>query len=428
MLRYAEAAAGLFSIASMPTELLDVLSRAHEATARAALGFGPETTGQRLGLDDLRAFDPSTLRQAKRHLIQSASFARLHADRFLIDDYDTYADSLWRSALLSDAAGDRSQAIEGLTLFAETVQNDPRQPEARHRLGELFRARGEYKTAAGYYAGLIDESRSGDAARIGRWADLSFVPLAQCYIADVDDSNDQEAVRLLEQSIDGTRGGPERPEFREAVIELGNLAMRRSQYADAIERYEEAVARSDGETPLVGVRFRLADAYRLLAEEIEDRLDEPLSDRERGILSAERSSHLRSAIEHFGVVRDELGRLDPRAMTELQSVYLRNAHFYLGDCAFDLEQYREAIDYYDRAKSRYSGDPAVLVAMIQTVNAYIALGDFTSARTANDRAKATYQTLPDDVWDDPNLPMSRREWESWLDANTRLITGYAKGG
>ena len=176
------------------------------------------------------------------------------------------------------------------------------------------------------------------------------------------------------------------------------------------------------------MRFRLADAYRLLAEEIEARLAEPLSDRERGVLPAERASHLRNAIDHYGVVRDELNALDPRAMTELQTVYLRNAHFYLGDCAFDLGQYSEAINYYDKAKSRYSGDPVVLVALIQTVNAYIALGDLVSARTANDRAKAPFKTLPDEVWDDPNLPMSRREWESWLDANTRLITEYAKGG
>ncbi len=428
MRRYAEVAAGLFTVESMPTVLLDTLSRAYEASARADLGFAPETTGERIGLEELRSFDPSTLRQAKRRLIQAASYARLHADRFVIDNYETYADSLWRSAMLSDAAGDRSEAIAGLALFAETVQNDARQPEARFRLGQLFQARGEYKSAAGYYESLIDDVRSGDAGSAGRWADQSFVPLAQCYIADVDETNDDAAVRLLEQSIDGTRGGPDRPEFRQAVIELGNLAMRRGRYADAIERYEEAVARDDSGEPMIPVRYRLADALRLLAEDIGGRLDEPLSDRERGILVGERASHLRNAIEHFSVVRDALGRADPRELTELESVYLRNAHFYLGDCAFDLGQYREAIDFYDRAKARYGSDPVVLVALIQTVNAYLELGDMASARTANDRAKAYYQTLPDSVWDDPNLPMSRREWERWLDANTRLVTGYAQGG
>ena len=428
MRRYADIAKDLFSVESMPPALLSLQSRAHEAAARSTLGMSPETTGQRFSLEALRAFDPSTLREAKRHLIQSASYARLHADRYVIDDYDTYADALWRSAMLSDAAGDRAQAIATLALFAETVQNDPRQPEARYRLGQMFQARGEYLTAASYYEDLIEESRQEGTSPAGQWADLSFVPLAQCYIADSDDKNDDDAVRLLERAVDGTRGGPERPEFAQAVVELGNLAMRQGRYADAIERYEESLARDAEGTPTTMVRFKLADAFRLLSEEIEDRLDEPLSDRERGILASERDAHLRSAVGHFKEVRDALGAADPRSLTELQRVYLRNSHFYLGDCAFDLGQFSEAIDYYDRAKSSYSNDPVVLVALIQIVNAYLELGDTASARTANDRAKAYYQTLPDEAFDDPNLPMSRREWESWLDANTRLVTGYTGDG
>ncbi len=428
MRRFAELGATLFQIDESPAPLLSLLSRAYEASARVDLGLGPETTGQRFSLDDLRSIDPSTLRQAKRHLIQAASYARLHADRFIIDDYSVYADSLWRSAMLSDAAGDRSQAIASLTLFAETVQNDARQPEACYRLGQLFQSRGEYKTAAGYYEGLIDESRADGASAAGQWADLSFVPLAQCYIADVDESNDANAVRLLEQSIDGTRGGPDRPEFLQAVIELGNLAARQGRYANAIERYDEAVARNADGPPMPMVRFKQADALRLLAGEIERRLEEPMSDRERGILSAERASHLRRAIEGFKGVRDEFERVDERTLSELQSTCLRNAYFYLGDCAFDLGQYDEAIEYYNMARARYPRDPAVLVALIQVVNAYLELGDVASARTANERAKAYHQTLPDSVWDDPNLPLTRREWERWLDANTRLYEGYAQGG
>jgi len=427
MLRYSERAMSLFTIDSAPTPLLALLSRGHEASARTKLGFGPETTGKRFSLDDLRELDPATLRQAKRHLIQAASFARINADRYIIDNYDTYADMLWRSALLSDAAGDRAQAIASLTLFADTVQTDPRQPEARFRLGQLFQSKGEYKTAAGYYSELIEESRGEDTSGAGQWADLSFVPLAQCYIADVDDSNDDDAVRLLEQSIDGTRGGPDRPEFLQAVVELGHLAMRQGRYNDAIARYEEVLERDpDSATP--AIRFKLGDALRMLAAEIEDRLKEPLSDRETGILSSERASHLRAAIDSFKAVRDALEKVEPRSLSELQATYLRNAYFYLGDCAFDLGQFDESIEFYSMARARYPREPAVLVALMQVVNAHIELGDLSSARTANERAKAYYQTLPAEVWDDPNLPLDRREWQRWLDANARLYEGYAKGG
>lgn len=427
-LRYAEIAAGLMPLERTPPSVLDMLTRVHEAGAHTTLGRGPDQVGRQLNLDDLRTIDAGTMQRAKRHLIRAAAYARMHAERFVIENYQVYADSLWRSAMLSDASGDRDQAIDSLSTFAQTVQDDPRQPEARFRLGQLFQARGEYHVAADYYAGLIDEQRRSDRPGIGQWADQSIVPLAQCYILDVDESNDADAVRLLRSAVDGTRGGPDRPEFRQAVLELGNLAFRSGRYAEAIQRYEEALARGGESEDGPLVRYRLADAYRLLAAEIERRLAEPMSDRDAGLLSIERAEHLRRAIGLFNGVRDELGARDPRTLRQVESIYLRNAHFYLGDCAFDLKSFVEAIEFYNMARSRYPSDPAVLVAMIQIVNAYIELGDWRSARTANERARAFYQSLPPSVWDDPNLPLGRREWERWLDSNAKLYEGFARGG
>ncbi|USN98578.1 MAG: tetratricopeptide repeat protein [Phycisphaeraceae bacterium] len=419
-LRFAEIAGELYPLESTPADVLDVLSRINESAAYSTLGLPPDTERQQLDLEDLRTADPGTLQRAKRHLIRAASFARMHADLFVIDDYERYADSLWRSAQLSDSAGDRDQAIASFTTFAETVREDSRQAEARFRLGQMFQARGEYTTAADYYKGLIDEQQSSPNPGVGQWADLSYVPLAQCYILDVDDTNDGDALRLLQSAIDGTRGGPDRPEFRQAVLELGNLAFRDGRYAEAIEKFEEAIAREGDHGDEALVSYRLADSYRLLAEEIGHRLDEPMSERDAGMLADERAAHLRRAIELFTQVRDELGKRDPRTLTQLEETYLRNSSFYLGDCAFDLRSFEEAIEYYRMARSSYPGDPAVLVALMQIVNAYIELGDMRSARTANERARAFYQSLPKEVWDDPNLPLGRQEWERWLDSNAKL--------
>lgn len=427
-LRYAEIAGELTTLEQTPVEVLAMLSRVHESVAMATLALPADSTGPRLQLDDLRTIDPGTLQRAKRHLIRASSYARLHADRFILDDYSVYADSLWRSAMLSDSAGDREQAIDALSTFARTVPDDARQPEARFLLGQMFQSRGEYTVAAGFYEGLIDEQRSSNRTGIGHWADRSIVPLAQCYILDVDDRNDADAMRLLRGAIDGTRGGPDRPEFRQAVLELGNLAFRGGRYAEAIGRYEEVLARGGEHAEDSLIRYRLADASRLLGEEIERRLGEPMSDRDAGLLSEERARHLRRAIELFTGVRDELGRRDPRLLTQVETLSLRNAYFYIGDCAFDLRSYEEAIESYNMARSRYPGDPSVLVALIQIVNAYIELGDWRSARTANERARAFYQSLPAKVWDDPALPLGRREWERWLDSNAKLSEGIAQGG
>jgi tetratricopeptide (TPR) repeat protein len=434
-LRFLDHASSLYAVSEMPPDLLDRLSSVHESASRTTLGLPPTPSGERFTLDELGAYDPGTLQRAKRHLIQAASYARLHADRFIIDDYDEYADSIWRSAMLSDSAGDRQQAIASLRTFVETVEGDARNPEGRFLLGRMFQARGDYTVAAAYYKGLIDERESSPRPGIGRWADQAYVPLAQCYIQDTDEGNDTDAVRLLSNAVSGERGGPDRPEFRQAVLELGNLAFRNGRFAEAVERFEEALSRAavPGEpdpSPIdeARVRYRLADAYRKLAEELEQRSEEPMTDRERAAIASDRESHLLRSIEEFTRVRDALDRVDPRALGRVDAIYLRNSHFYLGDCAFDRRAFEEAIEYYTTARARYPDDPAVLVALIQIVNSYLELGDTASARTANERARAFYQSLPEEAWDDPYLPLSRREWERWLDSSAKLHEGLAQGG
>ncbi|MBZ0171261.1 MAG: hypothetical protein K8E66_02675, partial [Phycisphaerales bacterium] len=86
-LRFSEIAGRLYPLESTPPEVLDTLSRIYESAAHTTLGFGPNAAGRRLNLDDLRAVDPGTLQRAKRRLIRAASFARMHADEFVIDDY-----------------------------------------------------------------------------------------------------------------------------------------------------------------------------------------------------------------------------------------------------------------------------------------------------------------------------------------------------
>ncbi len=112
--------------------------------------------------------------------------------------------------------------------------------------------------------------------------------------------------------------------------------------------------------------------------------------------------------------------------TELEDLYLRNALFYVADCAFDLKDFDSAVRRYEAARERYPRDPAALVAMTQVVAAYMEQGLLQKAEVANTKAKKFYESLPESVWDDPMLPMSRREWERWLDAQGRLATAVAQ--
>ena len=107
---------------------------------------------------------------------------------------------------------------------------------------------------------------------------------------------------------------------------------------------------------------------------------------------------------------------------------LRNAHFYIADCAYDLGDYEAALKLYDRARQRYPRDAASLVAMVQIVNTHMAMGALRRARTANERARRFFASVPDSAWDDPTLPMDREAWERWLDASAALYSVADGGG
>jgi tetratricopeptide (TPR) repeat protein len=423
-LRFASLAGDMFQLDEMPADLLTALATAHASMADRVLG--DRASGLRLR--DLRELDPGTLQQAKRHLIRAAGFARAHADRFVLDDYETYGDSLWRAAKLYDRAGDSLSAIATFGSFVETVREDPRRAEARFRLAQAQQARGEYEIAASGYRGLIADRAAAVRDGVGAWADRSHVPLAQCLLLDAEPANDQEAERILLGAVDGTSGGPDRPEFRDALFELGRVFESAGRYDFAIERLDEFLERAGDDPRVNPARYRLADAYRKLAGEIGERLGGELRQSQARTLSRERRGHLQRSMELFEIVRDELAQKPMAYRSELDDVHLRNAHFYLGDCAFDLGEYERAIAYYAAARNRYPRDPAVLVALVQIVNAYVEMGDLRSARTANERARDFYSSLPDDVWDDPSLPMGRRDWERWLDSSARLYDELAQAG
>ena len=119
--------------------------------------------------------------------------------------------------------------------------------------------------------------------------------------------------------------------------------------------------------------------------------------------------------------------MDPRELTGVDREYLRNAYFYIGAAAFDLGDFSAAIAHYNTARERFPKDPSSLVAMIQIVHAHLEQGQLQSARTANERAKRFYESLPPEVWDNPSLPMRRSDWERWLDLSARL-DGRADAG
>ncbi len=381
------------------------------------------------GVRELSQADPATQREARELLLAAGLHFRQYAERIVTDDTGDYADSLWSSADCYNRAGDLEEAIRAYLTFATDFPSDARAMEAKFRLAEAYRARGDLKPAEAQYRDLLLARDS--AGRSGPYADASYVPLAQTLLADEATDNDAEAEKLLLEALSGRVGGAGTPEYRAALRELGDFYHRSNRHEPAIEKYEEylvrveAASRTDDvvairewrSSPLV--RYRLADAYRLSARVIDRTLLGAMPDSDQRSLKATRTQRLNRAFGAYSKVADDLEIRDRRG--SLEDIALRNSFFFRGDCAFELGDFEEAIRQYDAARERYPRDPASLVALTQVVSALLEKGEIDKARVANEKARKFYESLPESAWDDAALPMGKREWERWLASQSKLI-------
>jgi tetratricopeptide (TPR) repeat protein len=449
-LQFAALGERLVGVEQAPGELLLGLARTHRELAsdlliRAGGGDNALTLAQ---------VEPATQREARLHLTKGAEYFRLHASKSIQSDTQAYGDSLWAAADMFDRAGDLPGSAAAFRQFASDFPSDSRRPMARFRLADAYRASGDLEAAANVYRELIAGRTSSQAS--SPVADASHVPLARTLLADLNPANDGEAEQQLLRVVRGEVGGTATPMFREALRTLGEHYYDTAQFERAIERLGEFVERSridqaehpaalpqangsgsvarsgdaavshaqdDGET--LGIYFKLADAHRQSAIRIGDGFGVAMPDSQRRELEKARRDRLERAMALFDSVEKAYERMPER--TGLDDLRQRNATFFKADCAYDLGDYDTAIRFYDAAKERYPRDAASLVAMVQIVGALLEQGKMQEAAVANVRAKKFYESLPDAAWEDPTLPMSRRQWEQWLEAQTRLA-GVPEGG
>lgn len=422
-LQYAELAQRVTPGDGASTDLVRLLAEANRARAEEIVRTALTAD---IGLLDLADVDPVTRNSAREHFLRAAGHYRVLGDRVIISDNASYADALWNTAQSYDLAGDQDQAIITLTEFVNGFPGHPRLAEGRYRLARSHLSRGEYARATELYSGLIADAQDRETGGgVGPFADRSYVPLARAYLLDSDPSNDANAEELLQRVLRGTLGGTESPVYVEALEALAGLYYDADRLPEAIERLEEAIERQPDSPRSHALRYRLADALRREADRIEETLRGSVPDTLREELRETRRAHLRQAAALFASVRDQIDDIDPRRRRAIDELYLRNAQFYQADCLYDLEEHQEAIKAYSEAQRRYADNPASLVAHMQVFNAYVQIGEFDKARTAQARAKKFYESLDPAVWDDPLLPLSREDWERWLDATHELARAEA---
>ena len=424
-LRYADLIHDVYRATSAPPSAVLRLAEIHRRLATSLLeplDRNPD------GTVDVDAADPAAFEQARRHFTRAGSLYQTHARMSLLGDPERSAESLWLAADSMDNAGDLGSAAQLFSEYVEVRHDDPRRVEGEFRLAKTFHARGDYETAAKVYEALLAEHPTAEEAY------RSYVPLAQCYLYNPGAEDPDRADELLTRVISGEIFEPDAPEFRAGLIELGALHMRTGRYADAIRRLTEARDRYDDLSDDARFLSRLAEAYRLSAQAIANDLRDAMPHSQRTRLRGLREQHLLAALDLYERViqRYQSREAAGDRIADLDRTIRRNAMFYRGDCAYDLGEhaadsadragayFERAIRYYDTSAQRYADDPASLVAMIQIVNCYAALGKWREVQTAHERARARLAELPPRAWDATDSPMDRRYWERWLEASVEL--------
>jgi len=403
----------------LPAELLLRLAQVHEAVGEKRLEVASGSEGRLPPPPDTRRV---LNQEAAYHFEQAGDFFLRHAAAVTLHD-DAHGDSLWSAAEAYDRAERWPEAISTYTKFVDSRQADARHLEARHRLGLAYLAQDQPDAALGLFKELEEQHPKA------RWTYESLVPMAKAYAR-----TDQPAAarRTLSAVVDDHPSiRPDSAIYRDALVELGKLHYRLgaedpAQYVSAIRRFDEAVKRFARTDRGPELRYLLADAYRQSVGELDRRLAEPHAQRQRLELQRERSRRLEEAQKLFNQVVTELDAKAADARTPLEALYLKNAYFYQADAAYDRGRYEASIALYDQAARRWEQDPASLVALVQIVNAYCELGRYDRARAANEKALWQLERMPEDAFNDPRLPMTRRHWQEWLRWTSELTAQAAK--
>ena len=392
----------------LPTDLLLNFAVVHEQIADQRRAMAQR--------DDTRQpLTPAARRlanqEAATHYDQAADYYLQHARAVTITDDEQHGQSLWKAAICYDAAEQWKDAIDVYAEFVRTRESDPRRLSALNHLAKAYLADEQYEPAIELFLQLLDDHPHTLEAYD------SLVPLARAYLGV--DKTDAAERTLLKVVTDHEAITPESEQYEQALIALGKLYYRLGEkqsqhYVSAIERLTEAVKRYGNTEQGPTLRFLLADAYRKSVPAIDAELASRQAQSDRLEMQAERQRRLEQAQAYYNQVLTELEGRDPQTLSPLEKLYLRNSYFYQADAAFDRQQYELAINLYDVAARRWKDNPASLVALVQIVNANCEIGQYQAARVANERARRQLARMPDDVFDDPTLPMSRQHWEDWL--------------
>lgn len=368
-----------------------------------------EELDQQVSDRDLSAPPLAATSPAAREAFKNAARTFVGLAKVSVLNDSRAASATWRVAEMFARAGESHQASNLYATFAADRPEHPLAPRALLRVGQLQQASGNFAQAIEAYREcyrrfpkLLDSSRG-------------LVPMARCFMAMGSDQLDL-AERTLRIVLDESEVfTPQAPEFADALFLLAEVLHRRGQFEQAIATFEETLDRYADDSRGARARFLLADSFRQSGLALKADVSQAKYAEEMRQMRADADARFASARGLFRQMISEYDLLDPDRLTRAQRIYLRYALLYEADCAFEIQDYREALKLYEQAVGQYQDTTSALAAYVQIINSHVFLGEPQEARAALARARVLVKTVPDSAFTGSIGPDDREDWKRYFE-------------
>lgn len=341
------------------------------------------------------------------------------------DQLDLY----WRSGQCFLAAKDMAAAANALERFVTRAKDEPRLAQAWYALAETQAGLGHKDQARQAYYKCIEFPATPFAAR-ARY---------QLAVDEMERKNYQHAKEILKQNLTAESPARDRESHEKSIYKMAGLLLQLRAFDEAAWYLKEAARQYPNNAYALTARDRLAECYRALAEETQAKikeleavkLDGLAPERKAAIdemkLHQERTRRqwLEQAIAVHQSLADELKeRAAKRPLTNEEGVLRRKALFGIADRQFDMDNFTQALQLYERLQQDYSKQVESLFAcygvwrcagvMMQSPEQMRFARE--AAHNAVKTARADLEAMPPDseIFRGNNV-WTRAQWLSWLD-------------
>lgn len=203
--------------------------------------------------------------------------------------------------------------------------------------------------------------------------------------------------------------------------ELKKLEEAHLIFQEAVQRMTEALQRYPNTPQRMEIRYLVAESHRRMTRWPKAKIMTTGLDSTRTVMQQQIDQKLQAAADEYLALRDALTeKLERDELSEVETSILRNCVFARGDMLFELNKYREALEEYSLAVTRYQNQPEVLEALVQIANCLRALDQAEEARGTLKQAQYILQRIKTDTPFEKTTRYSRDEWNQLL---TSLIAG-----